>query len=286
MTHFITKRFPVEVVHCAGTVPREACTSQLKRLLMYLCLAVIVPTLQQSARSEEDDVQNAELIASAPPEYRRFIERGKVRFRHDDKKLKAMGKAGLTEFHFNIKQTFNCRLNSTRSGNKQAKRISVAITDFSYEISHTVILRSQKTAADAWEDKILKHEFDHVAISTDPRVAQLVRSQVGTSFTFVVATESPQVELTENQVLAKVREELDKRRDKIQECVQSNYDLLDSVSTSGTRAIQDRSKFFEQLYLRENLLKCGLELTEDLKKLIASAKYKKIAGHYDLLTKP
>ena len=94
MTHFITKRFPVEVVHCAGTVPREACTSQLKRLLMYLCLAVIVPTLQQSARSEEDDVQNAELIASAPPEYRRFIERGKVRFRHDDKKLKAMGKAG------------------------------------------------------------------------------------------------------------------------------------------------------------------------------------------------
>ncbi len=280
MRNLVTSRFHAGMVHC------DNWAKQLHRILAFLFLAILGAISQQSARGEDDDVLNAELIASAPPEYRRFIERGKVRFRHDDKKLKAMGKAGLTEFHFDIKQTFICRLNSTRSGNKQAKRISVAITDFSYEISHTVILLSQKTVADAWEDKILKHEFDHVAISTDPRVAQLVRSQVGTSFTFVVATESPQVELTENQVLAKVREELDKRRDKIRECVQSNYDLLDSASTSGTRAIQDRNKFFEQLYLRENLLKCGLELNEDLKKLIASAKYKKIAGHYELLTKP
>ncbi len=280
MRNLVTSRFHAGMVHC------DNWAKQHHRILAFLFLAILGAISQQSVRGEDDDVLNAELIASAPSEYRRFIERGKVSFRHDDKKLKAMGKAGLTEFHFDIKQTFNCRLNSTRSGNKKAKRISVSITDFSYEISHTVIVLSQKTVANAWEDKILKHEFDHVAISTDPRVAQLVRSQVGTSFTFVVATESPQVELTENQVLAKVREELDKRRDKIQECVQSNYDLLDSVSTAGTRAIQDRNKFFEQLYLRDNLLKCGLELNEDLKKLIASAKYKKIAGHYVLLTKP
>jgi hypothetical protein len=260
--------------------------SEVAFVLGLLILVLVCASSPIRATAAEDAALTSELASSAPPEFKRLIERGKVQFVFDDNRLKSISKHGLTQFHFDINQTFNCRINPTRAGNKSATRISVAITDFKFQISHTVTLRTTKDKENWWNDRILLHEFDHVAISTDPRVSQLVRSLVGTSFTFVAESDSGQSKPSQDEVLALVRAELNKRRNAIQDCVQKNYDLLDGVSGSGTRAIQERNKFFEQLFMRDNLLKNDFNIGEDVKKLIASPKYKKIAGHYDLLTKP
>jgi hypothetical protein len=112
----------------------------------------------------------------------------------------------------------------------------------------------------------------------------LIRAYGKRSFNVTVTTDGAAP--TSAQILDAIQESVSRDEKQIESCVQANYDALDRESNQGQRAIRDRKLFFEKLYSRENLEAAGIQVQDDIKRVVQSSKYQKLGSHYDLLIKP
>jgi|GEM_PF-3706223 len=159
----------------------------------------------------------------------------------------------------------------------------VAVTPMNVKVTprlrHVIRMPIGFYHAEVWKTPLLGHEFDHVAVSLDPRPRALLVHLCSNLPVYRFAQEGEGKPSSE-QMRAGIDRELQRRQEAILELLQANYMALDKASTNGREAMQARSDFFESLYTRENLAATAFPFLEEVASILESDAYKRLHSRH------
>lgn len=263
----------------------------LRQNLGTLKLAALVLLLSISTTASAQTIKTLPWVAEAPGEFVRLMDRGNVKIVVDDELVKKAGKSALTVFKFVVDYDFKYRhqtLGYDRETNTWQSKIVAWMDQPKVKIEHKICLKSDFQPASPWESKLLRHEFDHVAISSDPRMLKLIKKALQQRREWTgkwTQTSSP----SEQDIRTNIFESITAEVSALEKLVQSQYDLLDLESSQGLAVIQERAAFFRGLYTIEGIEKCKYSLPPLLRdfvrqKLSVPSSLKEVETHYLFLT--
>jgi hypothetical protein len=223
----------------------------------------------------------AEPKDSKPPTYfQRLIEAGNVKFDFYARRPAGQRYPGRALFYLNCRDETAYRTTwKVKDGEKQVA-IRVNLKSVTCELTHTLRLPRYLNNDRRWTNRLLKHEFDHVAISCDPRVALLVQQLYG-DVKRVLTTVDADVKVDDKMVRPLIDKQYSARANAVIALIKSNYVLLDKVSRHGTAPIENRKVFFQSLFSKPNLDAAGFPYTGDVLELLKSKEYREAELLYD-----
>ena len=229
-------------------------------------------------------------LADAPGEFVRMIDRGNVNIVVDDDRVRKAAKSALTVFQFSVEYDFRFRhqlIGYDREANVWQARIVAWMDQPKIKLEHKVCVQSNFTPTFPWETKLLRHEFDHVAISTDPRLVKIIRRTLQQRRQWNEKWEqssAPTERDVRDRILAAMKAEVQL----LEKLVQCQYDLLDQESAQGLSAIGSRKEFFSGLYAVEGLERCKCDLDKTMRIFVNSlanvSGQKEVEAHYLFLS--
>lgn len=209
-----------------------------------------------------------------PQELQRLIDRGKVEVVYDSEPEFVRASRGWADFHVQMKTTFKYDLKKSRKNGRWNVKITVTKLEPTIELTHLIRLPSTFQSPDVWISRTLRHEFDHVAVSLDPRAMLLLRHLVE-HLPVIERTLEPR-EMPTNDVLNRlVDEEVVRRRRSVVELMRQNNQQLDKIGAHGACVIPNRAEFFAQLYTKNNLAETKFPFIEQVLDLLESAEYQR-----------
>ncbi len=229
-------------------------------------------------------------LTEAPGEFVRLVDRGNVNIVVDDDRIRKAGKSALTLFQFAVDYDFRFRhqlLGYDSEANVWQAKIVAWMDQPKIKLEHTVCVQSNFTPDLPWESKLLRHEFDHVAISTDPRFLKIIKRSLQQRRQWIgkwTQSNAPTEQDMRESVLAAITAEVRS----IEKLVQSQYDLLDQESSQGLTVINSRKEFFERLYTIEGLERCKFDMDKAMRAFVNSIlssvpNQKEVEVHYQFL---
>lgn len=273
---------------------------RLSRVLFVVISALLIdhivaaeetsPKKNNRPTSESSDNKGTDIhpwIATSPPAYARLIDAGRVRIEVDEATVKSANKTALTIFSFKDHYNLRYRLIPTgfaESGANQFKLITHFIKPET-TIFHRILLRESFQPVNPWETRLLQHEFDHVAISTDPRLIKLIAMVEWSSQSWSIELEN-KPDPTPDDISAVVEERLAERRKALKSIVNSYYQQLDKISNHGMDDIQNRKDFFMKLYSLEDLREQQFPYVQEIAKKWKPVFSKDLIQHYRLPDEP
>ena len=257
------------------------------RILLVVCILVAAITNQVGAQS----VKPHPWISNAPGEFVRLIDRGNIQIVVDDDRVLKEGKTALTVFQFVIDYDFKFRhqvLGFDNQSQVWQANIVAWMDQPKVKLDHKIYLQSTFSPSSPWESKLLRHEFDHVAISTDPRLLKIIKRALQQRRQWAAKWEQASAP-SEKDIRKSILESFKSDVTSLEQLVQSQYDVLDQVSFQGLSAIRMRTDFFKRLYTVEGLDQCNYEMNTTMRKYVEErlsnpASQKEIEGHYLFLT--
>jgi len=221
------------------------------------------------------------LFAGKPPaDLAPLIKAGNVTIAfHDPKQAQDIGAGGRARFHFKTHEKYRYSYKWNRRDGKLLLDVTPAVTDVDMELTHTIKIPIHYNRRGMWNRRLVRHEFDHVAISTDPRAYLLLKHlflQMGTIHGEFDDTDQDKEEL----VCKLLKDEIDRRRDAVRKLIGDNYKLLDDVSAHGKRRIGHRIDFFKRLYTKENLHEMKFPYLPEVLDVLESEEYAKARLYY------
>lgn len=195
------------------------------------------------------------LLKAAPPHLLRLIDRGKVRWSFDDQPLEEARKQGLTKFQYEVGHRAQFRYRWLASSGKQYRlAASIAYQKLSFDMKHEIILSKSFSMQGAWKSRLLLHEFDHVCVSTDPRVSAIAEDLFfGRERLEVVVDAEGYQQQIGKEIEKQILERFEERKAAFGKMLQAAYDRLDALSLHGLQPIEDRRKLFASLFSHEFL---------------------------------
>src|SRR5262249_34836564 len=117
------------------------------------------------------------LAKSAPPALRKLIEDGEttVEFVTDPEFVKANRGNCTFNLHATYQFKYRLKLLAPASEGRAQLRITASEMRAAVTIKHWVRIPDRYSKPKPWETRLMLHEFDHVAISLDPRPKALLR---------------------------------------------------------------------------------------------------------------
>ena len=210
--------------------------------------------------------------ADAPPYFKRLIEAGKVEFEFYDPQKTRRETLGHTQFDLHVRHRSSFQFGWSVGRSVRYLTIRATISDISPSLTHTITLPQWLDSDRRWNDRLMKHEFDHVAISCDPRVMMLVEHLYDGIDR--IDLNVPSDTRVDNRFVEKiVNEQATSRLKAVIEAMKANQNLLDEVSRHGVRPIADRKKFFGSLYTEPNLKKIGFPYLDEVRDILRSKAY-------------
>lgn len=258
--------------------------------LFYL-LNISISLAQNAARQNKSSPQKGAephpWLANAPGEFVRLIEKGNVRIQVDDDRIRRSGKAALTHFQFSIDFDFKYRpewIPSTAQSGVWKAKITAWLDQPKINPEHIIYVPSTFRPEDPWRSRLLKHEFDHVAVSSDPRLVKIIQRILQRRKTWIESFEQP-TRPTDSEIRERIRQDVERTVKSCELMIQSKYDELDKQSTDGLTALPDRMDFFVDLYSVEGLARSQFEHLDLVKSFVADrlsgdAAIKEIENHY------
>lgn len=228
-------------------------------------------------------------VDSAPPGIKRLIDLGQVRLETDDAQLAARKKQGLTIFRFDYRYRYRFLSSDSGKSDPSTFAFSAKILVTEILLAHRIVVGSAFEPESPWKSRLLQHEFDHVSISTDPRLRVLLKQVLGAPMKFELPREAPadQTAATlEQRIESQVATLMKERVQEIERITQAFNDHFDRESNSGARAIHTREEFFRDFFTAESLMKLDFKFPETLdafSKSIAKSEWKE---HYLLNLPP
>lgn len=233
----------------------------------------------------QEIVDRAKWLTSAPAEYQRLLDAGNVTIQASDALLQQKDKVGATEYKLQVGYRFSYKMESnTQQDGIQHARVRVTYQRPKFRISHTIHVESNYNPPDPWSHRLMKHEMDHLAISTDPRVRAIVDGVLGGSLLIDLRWEQTSPP-SDRQIRESLGDKSVERISDIERLIQIAYDELDDLSAQGNRRIDARGSFFKQLYsvewLRSTKLKSFDDYsTEEIESWLAKVPKSKLEIHY------
>lgn len=256
---------------------------------MLLAFFLLVAALSNQAVAQS--VKPHPWLADAPGEFVRLIDRGNVKLVVDDDRIRNEGKTALTVFQFVIDYDFKFRhqlLGYDKQSQVWQAKISAWMDKPKVKLDHKICIQSTFAPLSPWESKLLRHEFDHVAISTDPRLIKIIKRVLQQRRKWVAKWEQVAAP-TEQDIRKNILETIVSEVTSLERLVQSQYDFLDKESYQGLSNISNRTDFFKRLYSVAGLDQCKYvmddSMRESVKEILSNqASQKEVEGHYLFLT--
>ena len=211
--------------------------------------------------------------ADVPPYFKRLIEAGNVEFQFYDPEKTSLQHLGHTEFNLHVRHRSSFQFGWTVGRGVRQLTIRAAVSDISPRLTHTITLPKWLDSDRRWKSRLVRHEFDHVAISCDPRVMMLVEHLYDGVDT-IDRTVPPGTRIDNHFVGENVNEQLILRLTAVIEAMKANQNLLDQVTRHGVRPIADRRKFFGSLYAEGNLKELGFPYLAEVRDILGSKAYR------------
>ncbi len=225
-------------------------------------------------------------IAEAPGEIVRLIGLGNVRIEIDDEAVKASNKLALTAFQLKVTYDARIRYDWIAQGNQNQPwkaRIIANVPKPRIQLDHQVIIPSTFQPTEAWESALMKHEFDHVAISTDPRLLKIMERIFKRKWVFTEGWDQPS-RPTDADVQSRVEQLLAREVKNCEQLIQQQYDWLDLQTISGSQSLDSRMSFFQELYSFQGLGRCSFArrdlVKEYLERNATAESLKELERHY------
>lgn len=261
------------------TNARGSISTGMVLLVLVLCPASSVTAADRSADNTptpgEPPNQSAEQIVdieSAPPEFQSLIKAGNVRLVLHEPSASDLGIHGYTKFEYTVTTRFRMKCSwRLRQGAWQVT-IKPTMQAVVVQFTHHVTVPKTLDGDLFWTKRLVRHEFDHVAVSSDPKLKLLI-AQLLRRLPVITRTADAGTSMTEAYCREIVNEEIAKRREAVGKLVQANHDLLDKVTRHGMARLPDREAFFNRLYSRENLEEAGFPYSKELLSLLKRKTY-------------
>ena len=215
-----------------------------------------------------------------PVDVVKTLERtGRVTYEYYDPAREFPERPGLTNFRFAIDRRYVYRSRIDRSGRRRQLVIDLSVTRLDITLTHVVRLPAERSVNEPIHAELVLHEFDHVAISTDPRPRLLLEHLVRGPARVTLPLETD-ARAVGDRLDAGLQETLTRSTDAVVALVGFNYAELDRLTQHGTRPLPDRRAFFEGLFTPENLRAAGFPALEQVADLLDSAAYRDAARPY------
>lgn len=211
---------------------------------------------------------------TAPAYFRKLIDAGKVRFEFYDPRAKPKRHPGYTGYELWIDQNYSYRYTSTRRGPMRDVTIRATPEEVTFRLSHTIYLPKAYESAGRWDDPLVGHEFDHVAISVDPRLKMLADHLLRRPRTIYV-TVPRRIVIDDKFVRAAIDEAIAKPVTALNDLLEAHQQLFDQVTRHGAKQIPSRKAFFRSLYTKSLLERAKFAYTSEVLDLLASEGYRK-----------
>lgn len=208
----------------------------------------------------------------APPELKRLIADGKVKVVYDSDPEFVKAGRGWADFDVRLEHSF--KFHVTKSQKNGRWHVKLVITKFEpmIELTHLIRLPASFKSPRIWRSKILRHEFDHVAVSLDPRAMLLLRHLLA-HLPAIERTLKPDEEPSNERLNQLINEEINRRHQAVIELMRQNNVLLDKVGAHGTQPVPDRAAFFAKLYTKPHLAEQKFPFVDHALSLLKSPKY-------------
>jgi hypothetical protein len=210
-----------------------------------------------------------------PAYFRELIEAGNVEFDFYDPKTDFRRYRGFTEFKLSVRNhyAYTYRCDRTRRGGRWQVTIRPTIQDLTCRVAHLVHLPKYLDSDRRWDDRLVKHEFDHVAISVDPRVKMLTEHLLRSMRT--IRVDVPRgTAIDDPFIRATIDKEIDKRVDAVYELLADNQEFLDEITEHGAKPISEREAFFRALFTKPNLDRAKFPYAGDVVDRLHSSAYR------------
>lgn len=221
----------------------------------------------------QSDTQQPIPRDGVPLELQRLIDDGRVDVVYDSEPEFVKASRGWADFHVQLQYSFQYDLKKkSRKNGRWHVSLSVTKLDWMLDLTHLIRLPATFKSSDVWNSRLLRHEFDHVAVSLDPRAKLLLRHLLR-HFPDIERTLEPTESPTNETFNKLIESEIVKRRDAVIELMRQNNRLLDKVGSHGTQAVPDRAQFFAKLYTKENLAEQKFPFVTEVLDLLETSEY-------------
>ena len=226
------------------------------------------PTVEKPATTTREPIPDDD----APRELKRLIADGKVKVVYDSDPEFEKANRGWADFNVRLDHSF--KYNLTKSHKNDRWKVKLVVTKFEpkIELTHLIRLPASFKSPEIWQSQILRHEFDHVAVSLDPRAMLLLRHLLA-HLPVIERTLEPDEEPSNERLSQFITEEIDRRHRAVIELMRQNNVLLDKVGAHGALPVPDRAAFFAKLYTKEHLAEMKFPFVEQVLDLLKSPKY-------------
>ena len=130
-----------------------------------------------------------------------------------------------------------------------------------------------------WWNRLLLHEYDHVAVSMDERPLKLV-SFLTADFVIENISINSKADITDTFIDEEINKQINVYENMVEQLIKLNYELLDKKSEHGLKKIEDRQAFFDYLYSHEHLKKIPFKYFDTVSDYLNSEEYKLYESYY------
>jgi len=180
---------------------------------------------------------------------------------------------GEAKFVLRVRHRFRYRYQTRPRGQQVELTVRPTITELEVGVEHTVLLPNYlETSPARWRHPLTRHELDHVAISADPRIDQIMQHLFRSVDEFRVVVDRSEV--TDAGIRKRIRDRLDRRHAAVSRLIAHNYDVLDRLTRHGALPIPRRDEFFRWLYEADNLAAAEFPYLDQVHELLETEDYR------------
>lgn len=144
----------------------------------------------------------------------------------------------VAETHYRITYQFTSRARWVLRGNRLT--IRAKFSDVRLKSTHTIWFHDLPQRDSFWDVAVVRHEFDHVRISSDSRHEKMFRELLS-QYSIITRTVDSRQPISDASVDKMVEAMVAEQFQKVSELIEIRYQELDRVTNHGLRPIPDDS---------------------------------------------
>ena len=204
--------------------------------------------------------------------FQKLIEAANVRFEYYDPQQQSYEHPAYTSFELKVR--YRSTYQYTVSSGPRNSRVAIRPRIEQIEISLENRIRLPDHLADEsrWNSPLVQHEFDHVAMTIDPRLRMLMED-IHRGVSLVERTAEQGTVVDDDWVGGAIAAELELRRQAVHEVLVANEARLDELTHHGRRPLENRRVFFQSLFQEKNLRENNFPYLSEVRSLLQTAAY-------------
>ncbi|MHB8900979.1 MAG: hypothetical protein ACYC6Y_19705, partial [Thermoguttaceae bacterium] len=211
--------------------------------------------------------------AEIPDYFSRIIKEGNVTFKYYDPVHAPQTHRGYTTFQLDVSYRSTYQYRWTDRPAARQLFVEPTVGSITYKLVNEVRLPDSLDHDRRWTDPLVRHEFDHVAMTLDPRVRLLVEHLCRS--TPPVARELPPGTQPASALMDRlVHEAVEPRYQSVLQVLIANENDLDRVTRHGSRDLPDRRGYFGALFTEPNLKQHGFPYLDEVMPLLREKAYR------------